>query len=248
MKVLLLAVPALALAATFPLSLKKHTVVQNAPNTLTEAEKKDGWKLLFDGKTTAGWHTFGKTEVGSAWKVSDDAIALDASQKSSYQSKGGGDVVTDAEYENFDLKIDWKISKNGNSGILFDVKESPEYTETWYTGPEMQVLDNEGHEDGKIKRHRAGDLYDLISSSTEPVKPVGEWNQAEIRLNKGKLNLYLNGVPIVTTTMWDDNWRSLVKGSKFIKMPDFAKYKSGRIALQDHGCDVWFRNIKIKTL
>ncbi|HEX4852123.1 MAG TPA: DUF1080 domain-containing protein, partial [Puia sp.] len=136
----------------------------------------------------------------------------------------------------------------GNSGIMFLVKEDPKYKESWNTGPEMQVLDNDGHEDGKIKKHRAGDLYDLISSSSEPVKPVGEWNQVEIRVNHGKLDLFLNGVNIVSTTLWDADWQKLIAGSKFKTMPGFTKYKTGRIALQDHGFDVWFRNIRIKQL
>jgi hypothetical protein len=249
MKYLLLAIPAIILTGIFPVSTKKIPAIKQPPvNTLSDAEKKEGWKLLFDGKTTTGWHTFGQSAVGSAWKVDNETLALDASNKSGYQTKGGGDVITNDEYENFDLKIEWKISKNGNSGILFDVKEDAQHKETWYTGPEMQVLDNEGHDDGKIKKHRAGDLYDLISSSTEPVKAVGEWNQVEIKLNKGKLDLFMNGVNIVSTTMWDDNWWNLVKGSKFVKMPDFTKFKSGHIALQDHGCDVWYRNIKIRKL
>jgi hypothetical protein len=144
------------------------------------------------------------------------------------------------------LKLEWKISKNGNSGIMFTVKEDTAFKESWYTGPEMQILDNDGHSDGKIKKHRAGDLYDLIASSSEPVHPVGEWNQVEIRLNKGKLDLFMNGVNIVSTTMWNENWWQLVKKSKFAEMPDFTKFKTGRIALQDHGFDVWFKNVKIK--
>jgi hypothetical protein len=249
MKIILLALPAVLITAGLAFSPKKISSPPQAPvNTLSEAEKKEGWKLLFDGKTTTGWHTFGKSAVGEAWKVSEGTLHLDASQKSSYQSKGGGDVVTDQEFENFDLKIEWKISRNGNSGILFDVKEDPKYAETWNTGPEMQVLDNDGHSDGKIIKHRAGDLYDLIRSSSEPVRAVGRWNQVEIKLNKGKLDLYMNGVNVVSTTMWDENWWKLVKGSKFNSMPDFSKYKAGRIALQDHGCDVWYRNIKVRAL
>jgi hypothetical protein len=112
----------------------------------------------------------------------------------------------------------------------------------------MQVLDNAGHDDGKIIKHHAGDLYDLISCSQETVKPVGEWNQVEIISNNGKLDFILNGTNVVSTTMWDDNWKKLVAGSKFKDMPDFGTYKKGRIALQDHGNMVSYRNIMIKKL
>jgi hypothetical protein len=159
------------------------------------------------------------------------------------------DLVTDKEYENFHLSLDWKIGKGGNSGIIFLVKEDTgTYKNTYETGPEMQVLDNAGHSDGKIYKHRAGDLYDLIASTKESEKPVGEWNHTEIKLNKGKLDFYLNGNHIVSTTMWDDNWNKMVAASKFKTMPDFARFKKGRIALQDHGDPVWFRNIKIEEL
>jgi hypothetical protein len=217
-------------------------------NTLTSSEKKEGWQLLFDGATTEGWHSFNKNTVGKAWNVDNGSIHLDASNKSNYQSQNGGDLVTNGSYENFDLKLEWKISKNGNSGVIFDIQEDPKYADTWLTGLEMQVLDNDGHPDGKIHKHRAGDLYDLIASSSEPVKAVGQWNQVEIKCNKGKLDLYMNGTNVVSTTLWDDNWWKLVQGSKFAKMPDFSKSKTGHIALQDHGNDVWFRNIKILKL
>jgi hypothetical protein len=232
----------------FSVLLSAGLMAQDTHNTLTDQEKKEGWKLLFDGKTTDGWHTYGKTSTGSAWKVNDGALFLDASSKEGYQTKGGGDLTTNDVYQDFELKLEWKISKNGNSGIMFLVKEDPQYKESWNTGPEMQVLDNEGHDDGKLQKHRAGDLYDLISSSKETVRPVGEWNLVQIRLYKGKLDMYMNGTNIISTTMWDDNWWKLVKGSKFATMPGFTKYHSGRIALQDHGFDVWFRNIKIRKL
>jgi hypothetical protein len=214
---------------------------QSAVNTLSNKEKKDGWKLLFDGSSTKGWHPYGKPSVTPNVKVENGTLHIDPSQKS-------GDIITNAEFSNFDLKVDWKISKNGSSGIIFCVHESPEFKESWNTGPEVQVLDNDGHPDGKIKKHRAGDLYDLISSSSEPVKAVGEWNQAEIRLDKGKLDISLNGVNVVSTTMWDDHWWSLVKGSKFNSMPGFSKFQTGHIALQDHGNNVWYRNVKIRQL
>ena len=206
------------------------------------------WQSLFDGKTTKGWHKYGGGPVGAAWKVANGTLYLDTSSKKDWQVANGGDIVTDEEFENFDLKLEWKISKNGNSGIMFNVHEAKEYTYPWNTGPEMQILDNEGHEDGKIHKHRAGDLYDLIACSKETVKPVGEWNEAEIKSLNGKLDLYLNGTNVVSTTMWDANWKNLVAGSKFKSMANFGTYKKGRISLQDHGNTVWFRNIMIKRL
>ena len=219
------------------------------PNTLTRAEKKEGWKLLFDGTTMNGWHKYGGTPVGSAWKANNGMIYLDTSIKENWQIKDGGDIVSDEEYGNFDLKLEWKISKDGNSGIILFIHEDKQaYTWPWMTGPEMQVLDNDGHPDGKLIKHRAGDLYDLISCSKETVKGPGEWNEVEVKSLNGKLDLFLNGVNVVSTTMWDDNWRKMIAGSKFASMKDFGTYKQGRIGLQDHGNEVCFRNIRILKL
>jgi len=220
-------------------STSDSTTTSKDSAATTEAQ----WTSLFDGSTLNGWHTYGKTGIGSAWKADSGTIHLTtAKAKSEFQNRDGGDIVTNDEYENFHLKLEWKISKNGNSGIVFLIKEdTSQYKYMWNTGPEMQVLDNDGHPDGKIKKHRAGDLYDLISCSTETVKPVGEWNQAEIIVNKGKLDLILNGTNVVSTTLWDDNWNKLVAGSKFKDMPGFGKQRVGRIGLQDHGDEVWFR-------
>lgn len=231
----------------------------NASETKTE-EAKDttavvaaaadtGWISLFDGKTTSGWHSYGKTTIGSAWKAADGVLYLDTTVKDGWQIKDGGDIVTNDEYENFHFKTDWKISKDGNSGIIFLVNEdTAKYKYVWHTGPEMQVLDNSGHPDAKIIKHRAGDLYDLISSSKEVAKPYDEWNTAEIILNNGKLELVLNGTTVVSTTLWDDAWKKLVAGSKFKDMPAFTTFKKGHLALQDHGNMVSFRNIMIKKL
>jgi hypothetical protein len=212
--------------------------------TETSIEHKKGWISLFDGKTTKGWHSYGKTVAGDAWKVEDGSIHLDAGKDLS-----AGDIVTDESFNDFDLKLEWKISKNGNSGVIFFIQDDPKkYDYIWYTGPEMQVLDNDGHPDGKIIKHRAGNLYDLIEGKEGVVKAVGEWNQVEIISNKGKLDLLLNGVTVVSTTLGDDNWKKLIAGSKFKTKPDFGKIFSGHIGLQDHGNEVWFRNIKIKKL
>ncbi len=207
------------------------------------------WKLLFDGKTTNGWHTYGKETVGEAWKVEDGTLYLDAANKQDWQTSDGGDLVTEEEFDNFHLKLEWKIAKNGNSGIIFYVQDDPAtYQYTWSTGLEMQVLDNEGHPDAKIDKHRAGNLYDLIASSPENVRPAGEWNQVEIISNKGQLEFQQNGEKVLSTTLWDDSWKQLVAGSKFADMPNWGTFKSGKIALQDHGDSVWFRNIQIRRL
>jgi hypothetical protein len=145
-----------------------------AVNTLSDKEAADGWQILFDGKTTKGWHKYGGGAVGEAWKVTDGVLSLDTSKKYDKDPSekvdmkivGGGNILTDEEYENFHLKLEWKISPNGNSGIMFYVNEdTAKFKEPYMTGPEMQVLDNEGHPDGKLFRHRAGDLYDLINCS-----------------------------------------------------------------------------------
>jgi hypothetical protein len=203
---------------------------------------------LFDGSTLNGWAKYGGGEVGKAWKVQDGSIYLDATNKADWQTGDGGDIVTTEEFDNFHLKYEWKIAPNGNSGLIFFVHEAPEYNYPWQTGLEMQVLDNDGHPDAKITTHRAGDLYDLIESSEETVKPFGEWNLAEIIADNGKLELHLNGVMVVSTTMWTPEWEALVAKSKFKDMAGFSKYKKGKISLQDHGDEVWFRNIEIKKL
>lgn len=226
---------------------KNKTIM--AVNTLTDTQKADGWQLLFDGQSTKGWHKYGGQPVGSAWKIADGNLYLDTTVKENWQIKDGGDVISDEEFENFHLKLEWKISPNGNSGIIFFIHEdTAKYQWPWMTGPEMQVLDNDGHADGKLIKHRAGDLYDLISCSKETVKPVGEWNLAEIKCVNGKLDFYLNGENEVSTTLWDDNWKKLVAGSKFKQWPGFGTYNKGRIGLQDHGNTVWYRNIMIKKL
>ncbi len=223
--------------------------IEMTANTLTEAQKADGWQLLFDGQSLNGWHKYGGQPVGSAWKVADGTFYLDTTVKVDWQIKDGGDIVSNEEFENFHLKLEWKIAKDGNSGIMFYVHEdTAKYKWPWETAPEMQVLDNEGHPDAKIPKHRAGDLYDLISCSKETVKKYEEWNLAEIKSENGKLDFYLNGENVVSTTLWDDSWKKMVAGSKFVKMPDFGTYKKGKIALQDHGNTVWYKNVMIKRL
>lgn len=233
----------------FSLDLPKKKSL-TSKNNATAMEDK--WISLFDGKTTAGWHNYGKKTVGKAWRVEDGILHFDAAVKKEKKTEGG-DLLTDDEFENFHLKWEWKISSKGNSGVLFYVHEDPsKHKKTYQSGMEMQILDNgtpirAGHADAKSYTHRAGDLYDLLASKEE-VMPQGEWNLAEIIANKGNLDFYLNGVHTLSTVMWNDDWTQMINISKFEDMVDFGTYKKGRIALQDHGDDVWYRNIKIKRL
>lgn len=224
----------------------KTSSIPKQTNSLSAKQKSDGWVLLFNGTSTAGWHTFGDKPIDKKWSVQNSELFLNA--KGNANAHGGSDIVTDEEFENFHLKFDWKIAQGGNSGIMFFVKEDKKYIAPWQTGPEIQLLDNAGHAEGKIKTHRAGDLFDLLSISKDIINPANQWNTFEIVANKGNLTLYANGQNVLQTTLWSNEWKTLVATSKFKDMPDFSIYKKGKIALQDHGDDIWFRNIMIKKL
>ncbi|WP_276372301.1 DUF1080 domain-containing protein [Chryseolinea sp. H1M3-3] len=218
------------------------SVTSSAQNTLTAKEKKEGWQLLFDGKSTSGWRNYRSDKINTRWKVSNGELYLDKTVKET------GDIITEKEYQDYELAMDWKIGACGNSGIIFNVVEDDQYQNTYHTGPEMQVLDNTCHPDAKIIKHRAGDLYDLISCSKETVKPAGEWNSVRIVSKNAKMEFWLNGTKVVEFTMHTPEWDAMVAKSKFSTMPGFGKSLEGHIALQDHGDPVWFRNIKIREL
>ena len=214
-----------------------------AVNTLTSAEVKNHWVLLFDGTTTAGWHNYLKPGIGAAWTVKDGTLQLDPAVK-----EGRGDIVTDKEYENYELAIDWKIADEGNSGIIFNVHEDTAYHATYSTGLEYQLLDDKKAEDNKKPNHLAGSLYDIITPTKAAENPAGEWNHTVIRIKNGELTFWLNGVETVKTHLWDANWKELVSKSKFATWKGFGEFHKGRIALQYHGYHIEFRNIKIKEL
>lgn len=223
------------------------TAFAQKPNTLTKKEKKEGWKLLFDGKTTEGWHTYLKDTVGSKWIVKDGAIVFDETKPRS----GGGDLVTNESFENYELNLEWKISKGGNSGIIFDIQEDRKYGATYLTGPEMQVLDNIDADDNKKENHLAGCLYDMSgdASVSKPV-PVGEWNKVKLIQNKGHLTFWLNGIKTFEGQIGSEEWKTLIANSKFNNpaFKDFAKVAKGKIAFQEHPGSSQWRNIKIRTL
>lgn len=220
------------------------TISANNPDTTS----KMVWQNLSDSNDLQ-WHTYGKNELTKAWRFEGNTLHLRSAVKDGWQTKDGGDIVTNKEYENFDLQLEWKISEGENSGIMFYVKEdTSKYKYPWETGPEMQICDNAKNEDGKVYKSRAGDLYELMAISKDMVKPAGEWNQIEIIANKGQLYFNINGEHVLSTTLWNSNWKRLIAGTKFATMPGFGIFKKGKIALQDHGADVWFRNIRIREL
>ncbi len=236
-------------------STATDTVVQQvqepAVNALTEQEKTDGWQLLFDGTTSTGWRSYKKTTFPTGWQIVDGTMYCKASGRGEAGAEEGGDIIYDKKYKNFHLKLEWKISEGGNSGIFYLGQETQDYI--WKTAPEMQVLDNVKHPDaqaGKDGNRQAGSLYDLIPAKPQNAKPVGEWNSAEIKVYEGTVWHYQNGEVVVEYHLWTPEWNKLVAGSKFPGLnKNWAKVAAeGFIGLQDHGNDVWYRNIKMKEL
>lgn len=197
-----------------------------------------GWQSLFDGKTITGWHGF-KTpgKMSSGWTVENGAIV---------RSGPAEDIVTDKVYANFELNLEWKISAKGNSGILYRV--DPKAEVTYMSGPEMQVLDDNGHEDGKSPLTSAGADYGLYPAPRGVVKPVGEWNSVRLIVDGNHVEHWLNGRKIVEYELGSADWAAKVKASKFVAWPGYGKAKAGYIGLQEHGARVWYRNIRIKEL
>ena len=221
-------------------------------NALTPQEKTDGWQLLFDGKDLNGWHSFQQQGPGKDWSVQDDAIIL--KKRNSDPATDYADLVSNGEFANFDLKLEWKAKPCIDSGVMFYVQESPKYKQTYVTGLEMQIADLSCTvPDSREILRRSGDLYGLISTKVNTVKEAGEWNQFEIISDHGHLQLIQNGQAI-TTQLWDDAWSQLLAQSKFSKWTDFGTFRNGHISLQgtedkgDSEIKLYFRNIKIKSL
>lgn len=198
---------------------------------------------IFNGENLEGWHLFNKSSASiNSWKAKDGVLFLDG------DLNGEGDLITDKQYENFELELEWKISRGGNSGIMINVQEGDSYSNTFVTGPEMQILDNKEAADNQDKTHLSGSLYDMIGADPDFAKPAGEWNQVKIRQDQGKLTFWLNDNKIMDVQLASKEWEELIANSKFNDMPEFGKFTKGHIALQDHGDSVWFRKIRIREL
>ena len=210
-----------------------------AHNTLTAEEQAAGWRLLFDGVSTKGWRNYRRNSIDPRWQAVNGELTL--------TKAGAGDIVTREQFENFELQFEWKISPNGNSGALYMVQEGT-HEAVWHTGPEMQILDDDGHPDGRIPSHRSGANYDLQVPKYTVTKPVGEFNVARILVDDGHVEHWLNGRKVAQYEHGSEEWKALVRKSKFAELPDYGRFRSGHIAFQDHGDRVWFRNIKIRPL
>lgn len=223
--------------------------MQDAPiNQLTEQEKQEGFMLLFDGETFEGWRGYNQPAFpDSGWVTEDGALKV-AGTGTGEAGGQGGDILYDQKFLDFHLKLEWKVSEGGNSGIFYLAQEI-EGEPIWKSAPEMQILDNERHIDanlGKDGNRQAGALYDLIPAEPQNAKPAGEWNLAEIMVYRGTVVHRQNGEVVLEYHLGTPDWERLVAESKFADFPWFGKYEPGYISLQDHGDDVWFRNIRIR--
>jgi hypothetical protein len=205
-------------------------------NTLTGKEKAEGWRLLFDGRTTHGWRGFRQPTCPDGWKVEDEALTRVGS---------ASDIITVDEFGNFELTIEWNLSPGGNSGIFYRVTEDDDVM--WHTAPELQIIDNAYKEPLKPAQN-AGANYDLHPPSRDATRPIGSWNQTRVLVRDSHVEHWLNGVRVVEYELWSDDWERRVQASKFKDYPRYARARRGHIGLQDHGDRVAFRNIKIRVL
>lgn len=206
-------------------------------NSLTEAEIRDGWRLLFDGRSTSGWRVYGGESMSEGWQVVDGALT---------HLGNGRDIVTTEQFGDFELRLEWNVEPEGNSGIFYRAVEGSR--RVYHSAPEMQLLDDERHVDGRSPLTSAGSNYGLHAPPRGVVKPAGEWNTARIVVMGSHVEHWLNGVKVVEYELWSDEWEELVANSKFVEWPEYGRARSGFVGLQDHGSWAAFRNIKIRPL
>lgn len=209
---------------------------QQVHNTLTEAEREAGWTLLFDGHTLAGWRGYLKNAV-TGWAVIDGELTRVAE---------GGDIITSAQYRNFELALEWKVAPGGNSGIFYRAAEGP--PAIYFSAPEMQVLDDALHADGKSPLTSAGSNYALHAAPRGIVRPAGEWNAIRIVVQGNHVEHWLNGRLVVRYALHSAEWKARVAASKFAEWKDYGQATEGHIGLQDHGDRVSYRSIRIRLL
>jgi len=222
--------------------------VSQQHNKLTNKEIKEGWMLLFDGTNFNGWRKCNATEMAANWEINEEAMKVKRGDRAGRGQNG--DILYGAEkFGNFELSIDWKIEKEGNSGIFFYIVEVPDQP-IYIAAPEVQVLDNWYASDNRLTNHLAGSLYDMLPALPQNAKPHNEWNTIVIRVKDGHVTHTQNGEKVCEYTIWTPEWYDMVAKSKFKDWEGFntGPAKEGYIGLQDHGYNCWFRNIKIRKL
>lgn len=213
-------------------------------DALTQAERAAGWELLFDGETTEGWRGYNQDAFpNTGWQVENGALRVT-------EDGGGGDIVTTETYDDFVLKLEWKISEAGNSGVFYRAIEQDGVAIYW-SAPEMQILDNINHPDagrGENGNRKAGSLYDLIPATPQTFTGHGEWQEVMIVAEGSEIEHWLNGTKVLEYELWTPDWYEMIRNSKFVDHPEFGDAREGHIGLQDHGTRASFRNIMIKEL
>jgi hypothetical protein len=225
------------------ISLYQELEENQEPNTLSKKEIRNNWKLLFDGKTTAGWHGFNLKEFPDCWAIEDGSFTMN--------SQGGGedqDIITDQVYRDFALSVDYKLTKGANSGVLYQVSEDPKYKFPYETGPEFQVIDHENWPDKLEDWQINGANYAMYPPRSRPYKPLGEWNHLFLVVEGNHVTQILNGKVVVEYEKKSDEWMKLRNSGKWTDFPDWGKFDEGHLSLQNHGTKVWYRNIKLKEL
>jgi len=221
-------------------------------NKAGKTAEDEGWVVLFDGTSTDNFRGYNKESFPEqGWVIDEDGSLHVQGSGKGEAGGGGGDIITKKKYGNFELSLEWKVSEGGNSGIFYLAQEL-EGKPIYESSPEMQILDNERHPDAKLGvdgNRQAGSLYDLIPAVPQNAKPAGEWNQVRILVYKGTVVHFMNGEQVLEYHLWTENWKEMCANSKFKDWPEFIDTATeGYIGLQDHGDDVWFRNIRIKEL
>ncbi len=214
----------------------------------------DEWITLFDGETFDGWRGYGRQDMPTAWTIEDGAIKINGSGRGEAGAKDGGDIIFDQKFKNFELTFEWKVAKGANSGVFYLAQEI-EGEPIWKSSPEYQILDNANHPDAKLGKdgnRQSASLYDLIPATPQNSNPFEEWNTGGVLVYQGTVVHSQNGENVVEYHLWTPDWEEMVEGSKFKGWENFINAggdnQEGYIGLQDHGDDVWFRNIKVKVL
>jgi hypothetical protein len=215
----------------------QQTAPSGAHNALTAAERAAGWRLLFDGTSTSGWRNFGRQGAPAGWQAVDGTLT---------RQGPGGDLITVEKFRNFELALEWNIAEGGNSGVFIRAIEGP--AQIYFSAPEMQVLDDAGHPDGRSPLTSAGSNFGLHAVPRGVVRPAGQWNAARIIVNGNHVEHWLNGRKVVEYELGSPEWKQLVANSKFNQWPEYGQASEGHIGLQDHGDRVAFRNIKMRVL